>query len=81
MVARLRKTIELAVFSDEHLYRNFPQRVDSQDKSKLVNYILTMVNAVSAICSWSRQKTMNMTYQQQFQSVMNIKKILYTVVV
>lgn len=49
VVAVLRKTIELAVFSDEDLYRNFPQRVDSQDKSKLVNYILTMVNAVSIV--------------------------------
>ncbi|KAK3881856.1 hypothetical protein Pcinc_013733 [Petrolisthes cinctipes] len=49
VVAVLRKIIELAVFSDEHLYSNFPQRVDSQDKSKLVNYLLTMVNAVQGI--------------------------------
>ncbi|KAG7154575.1 A disintegrin and metalloproteinase with thrombospondin motifs adt-2-like [Homarus americanus] len=45
----IRKTLELAVFVDEILYKNFPLRVDNSDKYKLVNYILTLINAVQGI--------------------------------
>lgn len=44
-----KKTVELAVFGDKDLYNNFPENIDNADKSRMVNYILTLINAVS-IC-------------------------------
>ncbi|XP_071516077.1 uncharacterized protein [Panulirus ornatus] len=44
-----RKTVELAVFADKDLYENFPERVDTSEKSRVVNYILTLINAVQGI--------------------------------
>nr|XP_053639413.1 uncharacterized protein LOC128693667 [Cherax quadricarinatus] len=45
----VRKTLELAVFGDVALYQSFPLRVGSSDKSSLINYILTIVDAVQGI--------------------------------
>lgn len=41
-----RKTVELAVFCDDVLYDNFPRRMRSKEAS-VMNYALTLVNAVS----------------------------------
>lgn len=47
--AVLRRTVELAVFCDSDLYQNLPPKLNSQKQSQLVNYVLTIINAVSFI--------------------------------
>ncbi|XP_045135625.1 uncharacterized protein LOC123518696 isoform X2 [Portunus trituberculatus] len=47
--AVLRRTVELAVFCDSDLYRNFPLKFDGNRESQVSNYVLTIVNAVQGI--------------------------------
>lgn len=49
VLAVLRRTVELAVFCDRTLYQDLPLKLNSQKKSQLINYALTIVNAVSLI--------------------------------
>uniref|UniRef100_A0A0P4WEB2 Peptidase M12B domain-containing protein n=1 Tax=Scylla olivacea TaxID=85551 RepID=A0A0P4WEB2_SCYOL len=47
--AVLRRTVELAVFCDSDLYRNFPLKFDGNRESQVSNYVLTIINAVQGI--------------------------------
>ncbi|XP_068241171.1 A disintegrin and metalloproteinase with thrombospondin motifs 20-like [Palaemon carinicauda] len=44
-----KKTIELAVFCDDVLYSNFPQKLKDSKSTRLFDYILTLVNAIQGI--------------------------------
>ncbi|KAK8388902.1 hypothetical protein O3P69_020690 [Scylla paramamosain] len=47
--AVLRRTVELGVFCDSDLYRNFPLKFDGNRESQVSNYVLTIINAVQGI--------------------------------
>ncbi|XP_066968413.1 LOW QUALITY PROTEIN: uncharacterized protein [Macrobrachium rosenbergii] len=44
-----RKTLELAVFCDDVLYNNFPQKLKNANSTRLLDYILTLINAIQGI--------------------------------
>ncbi|XP_050716763.1 uncharacterized protein LOC126998777 isoform X2 [Eriocheir sinensis] len=47
--AVLRRTVELAVFCDKSMYQDLPLKLNSRKKSQLINYALTIINAVQGI--------------------------------